>query len=193
MDAKVLIPVRKHIQKYLTIHFGQIMNVSDTSPVAALLLNMLRQCDKLDPALIRPSTKMIDQVKYFGFPVYIGAYYYNNNGAYISKDNVNRFNKIMNRLICEEMYRTIHLHPDPTDHVVDYNIRRFQDWYGFSEDEMSFDNLKRWYYRERIRIKDRLTFKPDVEPQLTIEWGYPKEEYNVIRLKPGVIQLKLSV
>ncbi len=170
------------------------MNVSDSSYTAALLLNMLRQCDKQDPAILRPSIKMIDNVKYFAYPVYIGAHHYKTHGAFISKENINRFNTVMNRLICEEMYRTIHLHPDPTDHVVDYNIRRFQDWYGFSEDEMSFDNLKRWYYRERVRIQERLSYKPDHDPQFTIEWGYTEDpDVLTAKINPNANQLSIGL
>jgi hypothetical protein len=32
---------------------------------------------------------------------------------------------------------------------VDQTIREFTALYDFSEDELPFENLKRWYYRER--------------------------------------------
>jgi len=76
------------------------------------------------------------------------------------------FNESIDLTIKLEMFRWCH-HPNAYFKEVDYNIKRFIDFYEFSEDDLTFDNLKRWYYRERQRISSRKPREPK-EPDLTI-------------------------
>ncbi len=172
MDAKILIPVRKHIEKYLTIQHGRQLVISSRGYMPLLLMRMLQKHDKQDPGLVRPSQKLIDHKIYFPYPVYIGSSYFKTKGSYISQEDLLRFNDAVHDMICEEMYRwcghAIYGDPNTIDSVVDYNIRRFQDWYGFTEEDLPFDNLKRWYYRERERIEKRKNAEEPFDPQLTL-------------------------
>lgn len=168
MSARILLPVWPHLKKYLQIQYGKEMAVSDIGIVSFLLLNMLEKHKKSDPATVKPSQKLIDGEKFIGYPVYIGDKYENGHGLYLSHEKIKRFNESVDNALREEMYRWIQ-NPD-TEHVVDYAIVRFREFYGITEDELPFENLKRWYYRERIRLDDRTRVEIRYEPQLQLEY-----------------------
>lgn len=169
MGAKILLPVKAHILKYLVQTYGHNLEVSSRGYAPFLILSLLEKHKKLDPAIVRPSQKLIDNKYYFGYPVYIGDSELNSKGAYISTYNIKRFNDCMDDLFREDMYRFCNHHKS-IDNIVDYDILRFREMYNISEDELPFDNLKRWYYRERIRISNRRNWKPLQEPQLIITY-----------------------
>lgn len=129
---------------------------------------MLEKFEKTDPAVVRPSQKLIDNKEYFGFRVYVGPAIRKNKGAYISRENILRFNDLVDEMIKEEMYRFVTFGTSRIDDVVDYNIIRWRDIYGITEDELSFDNLKRWYYRNRQRIEKRRTYQEPPQVQFTL-------------------------
>ncbi|MNK53035.1 hypothetical protein D3C87_719860 [compost metagenome] len=168
MSAKILLPVKAHVKKYLERTHGSHLEVSDRGYAPLLLFRLLEKHKKQDPGTVRPSQKLIDDRKYFGYPIYIGDTNERKCGLYISNDSIKDFNEAIDDLIREQMYWFIH-HPNSTDKVVDYNINRFRDWYGITEDELPFDNLKRWYYRERGRLTLRIeNLIPPFTPQLTL-------------------------
>lgn len=167
MDAKILLPVRPHIKKYLEIQFGKRMVVSSRGNIPLLIMLMLEKHAKKDPAAIRPSQKLIDGKEYVGYECYIGSAIFKSHGCYISHQNIKRFNDGVDDLMREHMVSWIH-HPNATDHVVDFNIIRFRDFFDITEDELPFENLKRWYYRHLKRIQARKNSPPDDEPQLII-------------------------
>lgn len=166
MDAKILLPVRPHIKKYLEIQFGRTLVVSSRGCIPHLIYLMLEQHKKEDPALVKPSQRLIDDKEYFGYPVYVGSHIAKTRGRYLSQDNILRFNDDMDDKMREEMVRWLH-HPNATDAVIDFNIIRFRDWYGITEDELPFENLKRWYYRNRKR-QEKKNRMPEPEPQLIL-------------------------
>lgn len=167
MGAKILLPVRAHVKKYLEHTHGNQMEVCDRGYAPFLLLSMLERHKKQDPGRVRPSQKIIDHKNYFGYPIYIGTKYENSRGLYLSKFNIDKFNDCIDDLFREEMYRFAN-HPNATDQVIDYNIIRFREMYNIYEDELPFDNLKRWYYRERKRLTERINYQPPFEPQFTL-------------------------
>jgi hypothetical protein len=189
MGAKILLPVKAHVKKYLEHTHGQQMEVCDRGYAPFLLLNLLEKFKKQDPGTVKPGQKIIDNAKYFGYPIYVGSKYETSKGTFISKFNIDRFNDSIDDLLREEMYRFCN-HPNAVDHVVDYNIIRFCEFYHITEDELPFDNLKRWYYRERERLTERLNYKPPFEPQYTLT--YSKEE-EPIPPGPVVIKNQLSI
>lgn len=144
------------------------MVVSSRGNIPLLLMLMLEKHAKKDPATVRPSQKMIDGKEYVGYECYVGsAIFEDGRGSYISPKNIKRFNDGIDDMMREHMVVWIH-HPEATDHVVDFNIIRFRDFFDITEDELPFDNLKRWYYRNRERLERRKTFIPETEPQITL-------------------------
>lgn len=169
MSARILLPCRAHIKRYLTIQYGKELCLSDRGVVSCLLLNMLEKHKKEDPSMVRPNQKMIDDIKYFGYPIYVGDVYEVDRGLYLSDKKIKQFNEGIDDMIREEMYRWCN-HPGSIDHKVDYDIVRFRDMYGITEDELPFDNLKRWYYRNRERLDKRGRQERRFEPQLTLTY-----------------------
>lgn len=188
MGAKILLPVKAHIKKYLEHTHGKQMEVCDRGYAPFLLLNLLEKFKKQDPGMVRPGQKIIDQKKYFGYPIFIGSKYETSKGTFISKFNIDKFNDSIDDLLREEMFRFCN-HPNADDSVVDFNIQRFREIYSITEDELPFDNLKRWYYRERERITGRKNNQPPFEPQY--ELSFNKEE--VIQDRLVVITNQLSI
>ncbi|MNL18009.1 hypothetical protein D3C87_1391320 [compost metagenome] len=128
---------------------------------------MLEKHKKGDPAVIKPNQKLIDDKRYFGFPVYIGDIYEKSVGLYLSHNKIKKFNTAIDNALREEMYYWCN-HPNATDHHTDFNIVRFRDMYNITEDELPFDNLKRWYYRERKRLHDRASQQKVYNPQFEL-------------------------
>jgi len=171
MSARILLPVRPYIFRYLTIQYGKELCLSDRGMVSFLLFNMLEKHKKQDPSTVRPNQKMIDGIKYVGYAIFIGDIYEAARGLYISPKKIQLFNESVDDMIREEMYRWC-VHPGlkdgATDAIVDFNIHRFRDMYGITEDELPFDNLKRWFYRNRERLDQRGRVEKRFEPQLIL-------------------------
>jgi len=169
MSARILLPLRPYIKRYLTIQYGKELCISDRGMVSFLLLNMLEKHPKSDPSTIRPSAKLIDDVEFVGYPIFIGDKYQKSRGLYLTQEKILEFNDSLDDMIREEMYRWCN-HPGSIDGKVDFDIVRFRDIYGITEDELPFDNLKRWYYRNRERLQKRGTVEKRLEPQLTLNY-----------------------
>lgn len=167
MSARILLPVWPHIKKYLTIQYGKEMAVTERGVVPLLLLRTLQPHKKEDPSTVRPNQRLIDNKKFLPYPIFVGDMY--ERRLYLSSVDIIYFNGVIDDMFREEMYRWCQ-HPNSTDFTVDYDILRFRDWYGITEDELPFDNLKRWYYRERQRLNDRGRIEIRYEPQLELAY-----------------------
>ena len=169
MSAKILLPVWPHIKKYLMVQYGKEMTLSDRGMPSFLLLNMLEKHKKGDPATIRPSQKLIDNLKYLPYPVFIGDTIERQKGLFLSQEKIKKFNESVDDAFREEMYRWCN-HPNATDFVIDFQIQRFRDQYNITEDELPFENLKRWYYRERPRLLERAMVDVERPAQLVLAY-----------------------
>ena len=152
MSGIIRIPVYRHVQRYLQIHHGEYIYSSDRNYASMLVRSMLKKFDKKEPWKQKPSNKLNLGAT---FDIVIGRTRLEQLGTYISNEDILKFSKTIDLLIRQEMYRWCR-HPNATDHVIDFNIRRFLDFYNFPEDDLPFDNMKRWYFRERERIDKRL-------------------------------------
>ncbi len=167
MSAKILLPVWPHLKKYITVQYGKEMTLSNDGVVSLLLLNMLEKHKKGDPATIRPSQKLLDNVTFLPYPVFVGDNIERTRGTYLSQEMIVKFNKAVDNMLRKEMYRWCK-HPNATDHHVDFQIVRFRDMYDISEDELPFDNLKRWYYRERKRVEEHAKVEVENVAQMVL-------------------------
>lgn len=167
MSDRIRIPVYPHVRRYLQIQFGESINATDRNYASVLLRSLLKKFDKKEPWKVRPSSKLD-----LGgtFDILIGNDGIQRLGGYLSNTDILKFSQAIDLLIRQEMYRWCH-HPNATDHVIDFNIRRFIDFYGFAEDDLPFDNLKRWYFRERQRINKRVTDRLNEEYKVFISYA----------------------
>ncbi len=99
---------------------------------------------KLSPEEIKSVVK-INYGAYFGFAVTASSA---RSQTYLNSDSVKKINQVISDIIHEEMYRMITRQAGKFVQV-DQTIREFTAMYDFTEDELPFENLKRWYYRER--------------------------------------------
>lgn len=167
MSARILLPVRPHIKKYITVQYGKELAVIQRGTVPLLLYNMLELHKKEDPGVVKPSQRLIDNLHYLPYPIFIGDACERDRGLYLSQEKIIAFNDSIDQMIREELYRWCN-HPGSIDGKVDFDIVRFRDMYGITEDEMPFDNLKRWYYRNRLRLDDRAKVVVNRNPQLEL-------------------------
>ena len=151
MSNLIRLTVEPHVQVYIEHLYGRQLNLSDDHFFAVLLKSVMEPFNKMDPSQVRPSRKY-DLGGWLD--IYVSDGMLRKYGGYISPENIKGISRAVDLLIKQEMYRWCH-HPNRPDDLVDYNIRRFIDFYRFSEDDLTFDNLKRWYYRERLRQEKR--------------------------------------
>lgn len=164
MSDIVRITVRPHVKKYLTHHFGEILMINDHNYPAILLRSLFQPFDKIDPALVRPSLK--ESLGEF-YDIAMGDHGLKRYGGYLSNEQLKAFDKAIDLLIKQEMYRWCQ-HPNRIDEVVDYNIIRFREYYDFQDEDLTFDNLKRWYYREGERVRKREEKQKEIVPQMIL-------------------------
>lgn len=151
MQNLIRITVEPHVGTYLRFHFGKRMSLSEKNLISIALLNLFEQFDKLDPFQLKGQRK--ESLGDF-FEVYLSDYLLRKVGGHLSNEAITSFNEAVDLIIKQDMYRWCN-HPNADHKEVDYNIKRFIDFYKFAEDDLTFDNLKRWYYRERERIQKR--------------------------------------
>lgn len=163
MQNLIRITVEPHVATYLRHHFGVRMSLSEKNIISTILINLFEPFDKVDPFLLKNQIK--ESLGDF-FDVYINDSMLKKHGGHLSNKSISVFNESVDLIIKQDMYKWCH-HPNADFKEVDYNIKRFIDFYEF-DDHLNFDNLKRWYYRERKRIEKRNKKVLDSEPVLTI-------------------------
>lgn len=176
-DYLIRISVHPYIRKYLLHHFSEPFFVTEPGYVPGFIYNALEPMTKVNAAEFRKK----DRILYGDFiGILVGEGTLRKKGALISSDNVKRFNTVVQDILHDEMYNLIH-QLKKAGYQVDDTIREFQLMYAFTEDELPFENLKRWYYRERKRRDDRAKSRKTEEPQFTLNFfEEAKEQVNVV-------------
>lgn len=152
MSNLIQLTVEPHVERYIKHWYGARIILSDDSTITSLLKSVMRPFDKVNPHRVRPSVKYdlggwID--------IYVSDGMLRKYGGYISDKDIKSFSRVVDLMIKQEMYRWCS-HPSNPDNIVDYNIQRFMEFYRLY-DEVTFDNFKRWYYRDRERREKRRT------------------------------------
>ena len=178
MSIAIRIPVYPHVRRYLEVQYGNYIVASDRNCASILIRSMLKKFDKKDPSLVRPSEKLNLGATY---DILIGQNRFDHLGGYLDNEDILKFSKSIDLLIRQEMYRWCN-HPNATDQVIDFNIRRFVDYYGFDEDDLPFDNLKRWYFRERQRYNKRVDAKLISEYKTLLSYAAATNDLSVEKI-----------
>lgn len=161
----IQITVAPHVSQYIRHHFGDRVLLSDQNLITSILKSLLKPFDKVDPGILKSQKK--DSLGAF-IEVYVSDHFLRKYGGSLNNEAILSFNKSIDQIIKQEMYRWCH-HPNSYHKEVDYNIKAFIAFYDFQDEDLSFDNLKRWYYRERERIgKRKVDRLASYVPELTI-------------------------
>ncbi len=175
MSNLIKLTVKPHVETYIKVMYNcSPLVLSENNQITLLLKNLFEPFCKSEPSRIRPSRKhsLGGEIE-----IYVSDGLLRKYGGYISDENIKSFSEAVDLMIKQNMYSWCHAHNKPDDYV-DYNIKRFINFFEFSEDDLTFDNLKRWYYRERERLGKR---KVDLKPiELTFsllltDQDHPKE------------------
>ncbi|MGJ1295545.1 hypothetical protein ACR777_15165 [Sphingobacterium spiritivorum] len=151
MSNLLQITVEPHVETYVRHHYGKQLMLSDDNFIILMIKPLLKPFSKQDPWKIKPTKKYsLGGV----INLWLSDGMMRKYGGFLTDEDIKAISVSIDLVIKQEMYRWCH-HPNATDEIVDYNIKRFIDFYGFSEDDLTFDNLKRWYYRERKRLLKR--------------------------------------
>lgn len=175
------ITVEPHVGIYLRHHFGDRILLSERNMITSIIRSLLEPFKITDPGILKGQRKesLGDHIA-----VYISDHLMRKHGANMDNEAITLFNSSIDLLIKQEMYRWCH-HPNADFKQVDYNIKRFINFYGFAEDDLTFDNLKRWYYRERERISQRKVKQIEATLTIPILKTYPgdnKKEHKQLNL-----------
>ncbi|SEM65972.1 hypothetical protein SAMN05192574_101371 [Mucilaginibacter gossypiicola] len=172
----IRISVHPYIRKYLLYHYGERFFITDRGFIPAYIYNALQPITKVKASEVTKKDK-VDYGAFIG--AVAGEGIARKKGLQFSSENVKLFNDVVADLIHEEMYRLIK-QLNQAGYQVDDTIREFQKMYGFTEDELPFENLKRWYYRERLRLDARARDQREVKPQFTLNFFQEVEQEAIV-------------
>jgi len=159
-------PVHPWVRKYLLHHYPEPLSVSERGYASTLLRQMLQKPQKVDPGKIIHRPKL-DLGSHYG--IFVGSVSAQKYGVHLVNEHIQSFNASMDDLLREEMYRFVQMMAKK-GHQTDASIKEFLAIYDICEDELPFENLKRWYYRERIRIEKRRFETNNPTPELILNF-----------------------
>lgn len=166
----IRIPVYPHIRRYLVAQYGPSMYSGDPNYVALLFNGMFITPTKNG---VKASASTCDFLgATYDFVISRQNFHCRNRVLAFSAKNLKRFNTAIDKLIRQELFRWCE-HPNAPFKERDYNIKAFLDFYGFTEDELPFLNMKRWYFSERRRQNIRLNPFVDHEVRTILDFSYP--------------------
>jgi hypothetical protein len=137
----IQIPVKAHVYKYLNSQFGLSMTLTKSHSVGLLLSHLLKRNskDKQYEYVLQSYEKSytVDIPKGFVF---------NRGVRYLSTYSVMQLNNFVDDLIKAQFFTFMELHLAAGVMRRDA-IYKFRERYGFGEDELAFETLKKAYYR----------------------------------------------
>jgi len=142
----IQIPVKAHVYKYLTRQFGPDMTLSRSNSVGLLLMHLLKrnsndkQYDYVTKSYENSYTVLIPK-----------PFVFNRGIRYLSTYSAMQLNNFVDDLIKEQFFTFMELQLS-AGMIRRDAIYKFRERYGFGEDELAFDTLKKAFYRhERSR------------------------------------------
>ncbi len=149
----IRIPVYLHVRRYLLAQYGPRIYSGEPNYVA-LLFNSIFKSPTKDRS-INDSPQCTFQGATYDFVLSKNNFHCRDSEVTLSPKKLKQFSTAIDKLIRQELFKWCD-HPFVPFKQTDYNIRSFLDYYGFSEDELSFLNMKRWYFFEKKRVITRL-------------------------------------
>lgn len=143
----IRISVRPYVKKFLVRNYSEPFFATDRGFAPGFILNALEKPVKVDPANILKREK----IEYGEFiHVGIGVGTARKKGQIISSENVRIFNEVVRDAMYEQLFQFVTMLCQ-SGCQVDASIRSFLAMYNFTEDDLSFENAKRQFYKLRKR------------------------------------------
>lgn len=169
----IKIPVRAHLLKYLKTkigsermdikHYFQIEMFEDQSEIIFLQKKISRA---IYPFLTTQHQWKPEQlgksIKYNLIALNLKEYLTDSRRVYISFKGVLKLNEVIDELMLAELLNTIDV-AIFTRKRQDLAILDFMNKYGFDEDDIRFDSLKKRCYRERERIQEKIFLEKNLK------------------------------
>lgn len=163
----IRIPVYPHIRRYLVAQYGPRIYSGEPNYIA-LLFNGIFKVPNKNGTRENPPSAFLGAT--YDFVTSKNIFHSLDRVTAFSARGVKRFNRAIDKLIRQEMFRWCE-HPNAHFKEIDYNIRAFLDYYGFTEDELPFLKTKLWYFRERRLQKTRLNQLVDHEKRPILDFS----------------------
>ncbi|WP_342645021.1 hypothetical protein [Mucilaginibacter sp. CSA2-8R] len=143
----IRISVRPYVKKFLVRNYSEPFFATDRGFAPGFILNALEKPVKVHPAAIPKRV----QIEYGEFiHVSIGASTARKKGQLLSSENVRIFNEVVTDALYEQLYQFVVMLSE-SGCQIDASIRSFLSMYNFTEDDLSFENAKRQFYKLRKR------------------------------------------
>lgn len=141
----VEIPTKPYIRQHLINRMGTTLKVKSDSLIGHFLLHLMQRSvddEATDFAAIGYTTTM---------KLYIPGSVFKNWGANLSKTNIKHFNLFVQNLVKEEMRFYLNFYIE-NNHGLDESIEMVQAKMELPDDVMSYDAIKKDFYRWRQRM-----------------------------------------
>lgn len=143
----VQIPVREPVKRYLCNSYFLKSNfiITDTDVVGDKLISLLEPPPRFCKMIVRNPAKVIE--------VKIPVTDHLDRRSWLSKKRANEFNLYVMKLIRHDFYRFMDVCVNRYGFLINDGIREFLSKNDFTDQEMTFDALKKQYYRHRERLE----------------------------------------
>ena len=159
MSNIIHLPVYPHVRQYLGKHYGSCLYLHERHYACSLLKLLLKnQNHKFEKSAKESQLGAV-------YPFVLGKGVKEEYGQYLSRHDIISFSKTIENLILKELFKWVN-HPFCPEDKIDFAIKEFINFYDFSEDDFPFSQLKRWFFRERIRDHARKNHQSDLPREL---------------------------
>lgn len=152
MKISIHLPVSPAIKKYLEVRLGKNYHLTINDWFGGILINMLenKSCKPYEPSNKSQSQKTET------FTITVSMSMADKNGFNIQPKHEAQINKIIDDIFREDMY--IQAITNKKNYFIEFqtSISNILDSYDITDDEMSYESIKRDFSRKRGDIEKRL-------------------------------------
>lgn len=157
--TKLYIPVFPHIKKFIEkntfLKGTRTLTMNDN--IGCFIVKFLEPSPKRFKPITDKTHYMIgranDKKPAHILSIDMPAWYMLHMPTYMSYHSIYLFNKWANDIMARQMFTYIEARSTEKRTDIKYLINDYLDQYNISEDELSVESLRRWYYREKKLLK----------------------------------------
>lgn len=152
IEISIDVPVSSHVKKYLenSRYFKTQFKLTSTDHVGSYLMHLLKPV----PKKYHPLKQNKNSVKFTGVYWSVNLAGYSDRGKwYIDARGINCFNNFVDDIIKTELYIYVDANRYVPGNKVTNLINDFIDKYNFTTEELTFEGLKKAYFRYRKSLE----------------------------------------